>query len=115
MMQSFYDELETVIDHEYKVNSKGRVTKFRRTNKESEEVARKFTIMRKLQLKFENMTSTRQAIPNLFQSTCENLTSIFKATRSSCLQQACDLSTPYRSIDACCNNLAQPSLGINTW
>ena len=35
MMQSFYDELETVIDHEYKVNSKGRVTKFRRTNKES--------------------------------------------------------------------------------
>ena len=65
-MQSFYDELETVIDHEYKVNSMGRVTKFRRTNKQSEEVAKKYTIMRRLQLKLENLAGTKTKLNFVF-------------------------------------------------
>ena len=111
MMQSFYEELEIVMDSDSKMRDKGKVTKFRRTNKQSEEVARKFMIMRRLQLKLENMATNRQAVGNVFQDTCTNLTLTFRAARSSCHLLPCDPITPYRSIDGCCNNFLEPALG----
>ena len=110
-MQSFYGELETVVESDSKMRDKGKVTKFRRTNKQSEEVARKFMIMRRLQLKLENMATNRQAVGNVFQDTCTNLTLTFRAARSSCHLLPCDPITPYRSIDGCCNNFLEPALG----
>ena len=80
MMQSFYEELETVMEHDNRAKSKGKVTKFKRTNRQSEEVARKFVIMRRLQLKLENITSRRHGLNNIFHDTCTNLTTTFKAS-----------------------------------
>ena len=111
MMQSFYEELETVMEHDNRAKSKGKVTKFKRTNRQSEEVARKFVIMRRLQLKLENMTNSRHGLNNVFHDTCTNLTTTFKASQSSCVLLPCDPLLPYRSIDGCCNNFLNPSLG----
>ena len=116
MMQSFYEELETVMKHDNRAKSKGKVTKFKRTNRQSEEVARKFVIMRRLQLKLENMTNRRHGLNNVFHDTCTNLTTTFKASQSSCVLLPCDPLSPHRSIDGCCNNFLNPSLGkIYLW
>ena len=50
-MKALYEELEKAMNHDKKMIIKGRNTKFRRTNKQSKEVAKKYTIMRRLQLK----------------------------------------------------------------
>merc|ERR1711923_290110 len=68
-------------------------------------------IMRRLQLKLENMATNRQAVGNVFQDTCTNLTLTFRAARSSCHLLPCDPISPYRSIDGCCNNFLEPALG----
>ena len=106
----------------FKSNEKN--TKFKRTNNISEEVARKYTIMRRLQLNFENLSNKSfvftpgqlNGINNVITNVCTHLTSKFKSTQSSCLQSPCNTSTSYRSIDGCCNNILQPYLGdIHTW
>ena len=107
LMKALYEELEKAMNHDKKMIIKGRNTKFRRTNKQSEEVAKKYTIMRRLQLKLENLTSTRRVF---FHDTCTDLTADFLASQSSCPNN-CPQTSPYRLIDGCCNNLQRPQLG----
>ena len=107
LMKALYEELEKAMNHDKKMTIKGRNTKFRRTNKQSEEVAKKYTIMRRLQLKLENLTSTRRVF---FHDTCTNLTTEFLKSQSLCPNN-CPETSPYRLIDGCCNNLQRPQLG----
>ena len=99
------------LEHEQRVSSRGEETEYIRTSAESEEVARKYMIMRALQI---SQTEQSRNLRNLdpFQERCINLTQQFREANSDCLSQSCDLSSPFRSIDGCCNNVANPSRGI---
>ena len=100
------NEVRICLDHDEKVRSFGRETPFRRTNKESEEVARKYMIMKTLQMKEE-----KRDAGDTFQAMCQNLTSEFLENNSACLSATCDPVLPFRSIDGCCNNLDSPKKG----
>ena len=104
-------EIRICLDHDEKVRSFGRETPFRRTNKASEEVARKYMIMKTLQMKDEGRAGVRDA--DTFQAMCQNLTSDFVESNSVCLSATCDPALPFRSIDGCCNNLESPKKGIS--
>ena len=101
------NEVRICLDHDKKVRSFGRETPFRRTNKESEEVARKYMIMKTLQMKEEERDG------DTFQAMCQNLTSEFLENNSACLSATCDPALPFRLIDGCCNNLESPKKGID--
>ena len=99
------------LEHELRVSSRGEETEYIRTSAESEEVARKYMIMRALQIsQTEKSRNARNLDP--FQERCINLTQQFREANSDCLSQPCDLSSPFRSIDGCCNNVANPTQGI---
>ena len=60
-MNEFMNEIEACVDHEQKVGSKGEESQFIRTSPESEEVARKYMIMRRLQIANQNTRQSRNA------------------------------------------------------
>ena len=105
------NEVRICLDHDKKVRSFGRETPFRRTNKVSEEVARKYMIMKTLQMKEEKNAGPRDA--DTLQDMCQNLTSEFLENNSACLSATCDSISPFRSIDGCCNNLESPRKGTD--
>ena len=107
--ENLINEVRLCLDHDAKVRSFGRETQFRRTNKESEEVARKYMIMKTLELKEKKSAGLRDA--DTFQNLCQNLTADFLESQSECLSSACDPTSPFRSIDGCCNNLQSPNKG----
>ena len=107
--ENLISEVRLCLDHDAKVRSFGRETQFRRTNKESEEVARKYMIMKTLELKEKKSAGLRDA--DTFQNLCQNLTADFLESQSECLSSACDPTSPFRSIDGCCNNLQSPNKG----
>ena len=113
-MNEFMNEIEACVDHEQKVGSKGEESQFIRTTPESEEVARKYMIMRRFQIANQNTRQARNASLDPFQQKCINLTKEFREANSECLSQPCDPSSRHRSIDGCCNNLENPSQGMPT-
>ena len=108
--ENLISEVRLCLDHDAKVRSFGRETQFRRTNKESEEVARKYMIMKTLELKEKKISGARDA--DTFQNLCQNLTTDFLESQSECLSSTCDPTSSFRSIDGCCNNLESPKKGI---
>ena len=111
LMNEFMNVVEAGLDHEQKVGSKGEESQFIRTTPESEEVARKYMIMRRFQIANQNTRQSRNASLDPFQQKCINLTKEFREANSECLSQPCDPTIRYRSIDGCCNNLENPSKG----
>ena len=107
--ENIINEVRICLDHDAKVRSFGRETQFRRTNKQSEEVARKYMIMKTLELKEKKTAGARDA--DTFQNLCQNLTADFLESQSDCLSSACDSTSLFRSIDGCCNNLEAPKKG----
>ena len=91
------EKIRRVLDHEEKVSSKGDETQFRRQDEKSEEIGRKYRIMKVLELEEAS-------------EMCQNLTTVYKTPN--CSQSICRPSDPYRTIDGCCNNLDSPTLGI---
>ena len=109
---SMLDKIRIVLDHEQKVSSKGKETQFRRNDDKSEEIGRKYRIMKMLQSEETKLFGSKNA--SLVSRTqksdlCQNLTAEFAAPM--CLQSNCKSSDPYRSIDGCCNNLESPTQG----
>ena len=106
-------KIRKIIDHEEKVRSKGKETEYIRQDDKSEEIGRKYRIMRVLELEEARLTG-KQHTPNASRSQrsemCQNLTTVF--TKPNCLQANCKPSDPYRNIDGCCNNLDSPTQGI---
>ena len=92
------EKIRRVLDHEEKVSSKGDETQFRRQDKKSEEIGRKYRIMKVLEL-------------DEASEMCQNLTAAF--AKPNCSQANCRPSDPYRTIDGCCNNLDSPTFGIH--
>ena len=92
-MTELMNEVKLCLDHEEKVRSFGRETPFRRTNEDSEEVARKYMIMNRLHLN-KNLRQNRNEA--LFQQKCINLTKEFRETNSEGLSQPCDPASKYR-------------------
>ena len=105
------ERIRKVLDHEEKVGSKGKETPFRRQDEKSAEIARKYRIMKVLELEETRLTG-RQHVPFASRSQtsemCQNLTAAF--TKPDCSN--CKPSDPYRTIDGCCNNLDSPTFGI---
>ena len=96
--RSLENKIKSVINHEEKIISKGHETQFRRNDEKSDEIGRKYRIMKALQ-------NTKQN-----SKLCQNLTAQF--SKPDCLPSNCRSSDPYRSIDGCCNNLRNPPQGI---
>ena len=111
LMNEFMNEIEACVDHEQKVGSKGEESLFIRTSPKSEEVARKYMIMRRFQMANPDTRQSRNASLDPFQQKCINLTKEFREANSECLSQPCDPTSRHRSIDGCCNNLENPSQG----
>ena len=111
--KSLKPQLETILNHEEKISSKGLETQFRRNNNMSEEIGRKYRIMRVLQAEETKLLGGKNASLMLRTQTrelCQNLTAEF--SKPDCLPSNCKSSDPYRSIDGCCNNLEFPTQGI---
>ena len=111
--KSLKPQLETILNHEEKISSKGLETQFRRNNNMSEEIGKKFRIMRVLQAEETKLLGGKNASLMLRTQTrelCQNLTAEF--SKPVCLKSNCRSSDPYRSIDGCCNNLEFPTQGI---
>ena len=112
-VKTMSERLRKVLDHEEKVSSKGDETQFRRQDEKSEEIERKYRIMKVLKLEEASLTG-RQHVPFASRSQtsemCQNLTAAF--AKPSCSKANCRPSDPYRTIDGCCNNLDSPTLGI---
>ena len=107
------EKIKKVLIHEEKVSSKGKETQFRRNNEKSEEIGRKYRIMKVLQSEGTKLLGNKNA--SLVSRTqnrelCQNLTAEF--SKPDCLPSNCRSSDAYRSIDGCCNNLLNPSQGI---
>ena len=107
------EKIRRVLDHEEKVSSIGKETQFRRQDEKSEEIGRKYRIMKVLELEEARLTG-RQHAPFASRSQtsemCQNLTAEY--TKPNCSQANCKPSDPYRTIDGCCNNLDSPTFGI---
>ena len=106
-------KIRNILDQEQKVRSKGKETKFRRNNDKSEEIGRKYRIMKVLQSEATKLLGSKNA--SLLSRTensqlCQSLTAEF--SKPDCLPSECDSSESYRSIDGCCNNLESPTQGI---
>ena len=112
-VKNMSERIRKVLDHEEKVGSKGKETPFRRQDEKSAEIARKYRIMKVLELEETRLTG-RQDAPFASRSQtsemCQNLTAEF--AKPDCKQSNCKSSDPYRTIDGCCNNLDSPTLGI---
>ena len=112
-VKSLSHVIRKIIDHEEKIGSKGKETEYIRQDDKSEEIGRKYRIMRVLELEEARLTG-REHAPNASRSQrsemCQNLTTVF--TKPNCLQANCMPSDPYRTIDGCCNNLDSPTQGI---
>ena len=107
------NKIESVLNHEEKVISKGNETQFIRNDEKSAEIGRKYRIMRALQTESTKLLTNKNA--SLVSRTqniqlCQNLTAEF--SKPDCLPSNCRSSQLYRSIDGCCNNLLNPSQGI---
>ena len=61
LMNEFKNVVEAGLEHEKKVSSKGEESQFIRTSPESEEVARKYMIVRRLQIANQNTRQSRNA------------------------------------------------------
>ena len=113
-VKTLSEKIRKVLDHEEKVGSKGKETPFRRQDEKSEEVGRKYRIMKVLELE-ESRLAGRQHDPSALRSQtsemCQNLTTEY--TKPNCSHANCMPSDPYRTIDGCCNNLDSPTLGIH--
>ena len=96
-VQSLSNVIRKIIDHEEKIGSKGKETEYIRQDEKSEEIGRKYRIMKVLELEEAS-------------EMCQNLTAAF--AKPNCSQANCRPSDPYRTIDGCCNNLDSPTLGI---
>ena len=112
-IRNMSDKIRNILDQEQKVSSKGKETKFRRNNDKSEEIGRKYRIMKVLQSEATKLLGSRNA--SLLSRTensqlCQSLTAEF--SKPDCLPSECDSSESYRSIDGCCNNLESPTQGI---
>ena len=110
---SMLDKIRIVLNHEQKVSSKGEETQFRRNNVKSEEIGRKYRILKMLQseeIKLRGSKNASLVTRTQKNELCKNLTAEFAAPM--CLQSNCIPSAPYRSIDGCCNNLESPTQGI---
>ena len=112
--KSLKPQLETTLNHEEKISSKGSETQFRRNNNMSEEIGRKYRIMRVLQAEETKVLGGKNAslLSRNYQTRelCQNLTA--EISKPDCLPSNCKSSDPYRSIDGCCNNLEFPTQGI---
>ena len=111
--QSLSKKIRKIIDHEEKVGSKGKETPFRRQDEKSEEIGRKYRIMKALQTESTKLLGNKNA--SLVSRTqhndlCQKLTAEF--SKPDCLPSSCRSSDLYRSIDGCCNNLLNPPQGI---
>ena len=111
-VRNMSEKIKKVLIHEEKVSSKGKETQFRRNNEKSEEIGRKYRIMKMLQSEETKLFASKNA--SLVSRTqksdlCQNLTAEFAAPM--CLQSNCKSSDPYRSNDGCCNNLESPTQG----
>ena len=112
-VRSMSDKIRSILDHEEKVSSKGEETQFRRNDEKSEEIGRKYRIMKALQSQGTKLLGNKNAsLVSRTQNSqlCQNLTAEF--SKPDCLPSSCKPSDPYRSIDGCCNNLEFPSQGI---
>ena len=111
---SMLDKIRIVLDHEQKVSSKGKETQFPRNDVKSEEIGRKYRIMKMLQSEETKLFGSKNAsLVSRTQTSnlCQNLTAEFAAPM--CLQSNCKSSARYRSNDGCCNNLESPTQGIS--
>ena len=109
---SMLNKIRLVLDHEQKVSSKGKETQFRRNDVKSEEIGRKYRIMKMLQSEETKIFGSKNAssVSRTQKSDlCQNLTAEFAAPM--CLKSNCIPSAPYRSSDGCCNNLESPTQG----
>ena len=74
------EKIRRVLDHEEKVSSIGKETQFRRQDEKSEEIGRKYRIMKVLELEEARLTG-RQHAPfasrSLESEMCQNLTAAF--------------------------------------
>ena len=111
-VKSLSDKIRKVLNHEQKVSSKGEETQFRRNDEKSEEIGRKYRIMKMLQSEETKLFGNKNASlrsPTQTIELCQNLTANFAMPM--CLQSNCKSSDPYRSSDGCCNNLESPTQG----
>ena len=112
-VKTLSEKIRKVLDHEEKVSSKGKATQFQRQDDKSVEIARKYRIMKVLELEEASLTG-RQHAPfasrSLASEMCQNLTTEY--TKPNCSQSICKPLDPYRTIDGCCNNLDSPTFGI---
>ena len=110
-VKSLSNVIRKIIDHEEKVGSKGKETKFIRQDDKSKEIGRKYRIMKVIELEEARLTG-RQHAPSASSSQtskmCQNLTAEF--ANPNCTN--CKPSDPYRTIDGCCNSLDSPTLGL---
>ena len=112
-VRNMSEKIKKVLIHEEKVSSKGKETQFRRNNEKSEEIGRKYRIMKVLQSETKKLFRTKnESLLSRTQDSerCQTLTAEF--SKPDCLPSNCDSSDPYRSIDGCCNNLENPTKGI---
>ena len=112
-VRSMSEKIKKVLIHEEKVSSKGKETQFRRNTEKSEEIGRKYRIMKGLQSETKKLFRTKnESLLSRTQDSerCQTLTAEF--SKPDCLPSNCDSSDPYRSIDGCCNNLENPTKGI---
>ena len=113
-VQSLSDSIISECIHEDKLQNKGGATKFKRSTKETKQIARNFMIMKKLQKKVEQSSRSileRTYGQNNIENQCRTLTNLM----SPCEELKCELikNSPYRRIDACCNNIAQRDTADN--
>ena len=113
--KSLEKKIESVLNHEEKIISKGNETQFIRNDEKSAEIGRKYRIMKALQTESKRLLGSKNAslvsrTQNSHSELCQNLTAEF--SKPDCKPDNCRSSDPYRSIDGCCNNLENPTKGI---
>ena len=111
-LKSLEKKIESVLNHEEKIISKGNETQFIRNDEKSAEIGRKYRIMKAIQSESTKLLKNKNAsLVSRTQNSqlCQSLTAEF--SKPDCFTSSCRSSEPYRSIDGCCNNLENLSFG----
>ena len=101
--------------HEFVAQKPGYSTKFRRSTKESKEIANNYLVAKRMKKAMHNIEAKHSKIgnsetKNLIEATCSNLTTLVQLNFI-CENVTCDPHSEIPLIGGCCNNLENPTFG----